>query len=131
HIAVAPVTAAERLAPGQHVGFVDGEQVGSGTNKAIGIVDPFLGGPVFKGDRFWMFLYPNTITALRHEWTHPEFGVGAESTRDSEQWLRRFARGLGVSYEDLLEHAREFVLDGSFWSEGGRFEGAYASDEFW
>lgn len=74
HIAVAPVTAAERLAPGQHVGLVAGdtEYVGP-AEKCIGIVDPFLPEPVDKGQRFWLFLYPNTVTSLRHFWTHPAF----------------------------------------------------------
>lgn len=75
HIAVAPVTASERLSPGQHVGFVsegDVETVGV-AETPIGIVDPFLREPVQPGERFWLFLYPNTITGLRHVWTHPAF----------------------------------------------------------
>ncbi len=74
HIAVAPVTAAERLAPGQHVGLVGlgTEQVGP-CAQPLGIVDPFLSAPVEPGQRFWLFLYPGSITALRHIWTHPAF----------------------------------------------------------
>jgi hypothetical protein len=79
HVAVAPVTAAERLQPGQHVGFVragDVETVGP-CDKPLGIVDPFLPGDVEPGERFWMFLYPNTIIGLRHVWTHPAFSAAA------------------------------------------------------
>jgi len=74
HIAVAPVTAAAALTPGQHVGLVgdDTEQVGPADN-CIGIVDPFLQRAVEPGQRFWLFLYPNTVTSLRHYWTHPDF----------------------------------------------------------
>lgn len=77
HIAVAPVTAAEPLQPGQHVGFVasDTEHVGTtdSSDCHIGIVDPFLKQAVNKGERFWLYLYPNTVTSLRHYWTHPAF----------------------------------------------------------
>jgi hypothetical protein len=87
HIAVAPVTAAERLLPGQHVGLVAGdtEHVGAMASPAgcIGIVDPFLRQAVEEGQRFWLFLYPNTITSLRHYWTHPEFTVSASAARRS------------------------------------------------
>ena len=75
HVAVAPVTAAGRLAPGQHVGFVhpgDIEVVGA-VEKPIGVVDPFLRADVQPGERFWLFLDPNTVTSLRHVWTHPAF----------------------------------------------------------
>jgi hypothetical protein len=78
HVAIAPVTAAEHLQPGQHVGFVagDNERVQSlEYADCIGIVDPFLRQAVERGQRFWLFLYPNTITSLRHYWTHPAFAV--------------------------------------------------------
>ena len=76
HIAVAPVTAMEDLNPGQSVGFIyeeDKEHVKGASLSAIGIVDPFLTFGPRKGERFWLFLYPNTITGLRHVWTHPAF----------------------------------------------------------
>src|SRR5688572_7679973 len=84
HIAVAPVTAAERLAPGQHVGFVrerDLELVGSCDNP-LGVVDPFLTEEVEAGQRFWLFLYPGTVTSLRHIWTHPAFTAAANAIKE-------------------------------------------------
>ena len=84
HIAVAPVTATERLAPGQHVGLVrEGnlELVGP-CDCHIGIVDPFLTKEVEPGQRFWLLLYPGTVTGLRHIWTHPVFAIAAAAVRE-------------------------------------------------
>jgi len=84
HIAVAPVAAAERLTPGQHVGLIKDcniELVGS-CDRTIGIVDPFLTEPIEPGQRFWLFLYPGTINALRHVWTHPAFTAVAAAVKE-------------------------------------------------
>lgn len=79
HIAVAPVTAAHALSPGQHVGLVraDSTELVGRCDCPIGIIDPFLQEPVAAGQRCWMFLYPGTITSLRHAWTHPAFAAVA------------------------------------------------------
>jgi len=83
HIAVAPVMASSRLEPGQHVGLIregNVELVGP-CERNLGIVDPFLSAPVEEGQRFWLFLYPGTISGLRHIWTHPEFAAAAAAVR--------------------------------------------------
>jgi hypothetical protein len=69
HFAVAPVEADSDLRPGEHVGVSGGRASRDAT--LVGIVDPFF--EVKRGQRFWLFLYPNTITSLRHVWTHPAF----------------------------------------------------------
>lgn len=75
HIAVAPVTAAEKLRPGQHVGFAhEGNRaLVAPTDRNIGIVDPFLSNDVEAGQQFWLLLFPNTVTGMRHVWSHPAF----------------------------------------------------------
>jgi hypothetical protein len=80
HIAICPVMFDDLKAyPGDHVGIVriehltDGDRiwVSQKADKKIGIIDPFLEFPVYHNQRFWMFLYPNTVTSLRHVYTHP------------------------------------------------------------
>lgn len=75
HIAVAPVVAGTYLLPGDNVTLDDDGCAYAALPNTIGIVDPFLRCPVQKGERFWLFLYPGTVTSLRHVWTHPAFTV--------------------------------------------------------
>lgn len=94
HIAVAAVEAGENLAPGTHVGFLADGRIGK-RGKNIGIVDPFLKMTVRKGDKFWLYLYPGSITSLEHKWSHPAFSDKQEPKFDSrsasETWMRSWA----------------------------------------
>lgn len=126
HIAVAPVQADEPLTPGDHIGFMyDGDKVlvGTGAKVLLGIVDPYLREPVNPYDRFFMFLYPQTITSLRHQWEHPAF---AES--DAEKWLRAFAAENGADYDDMVEGAKN--AEGYCFGDTSGPEQAN-TDEFW
>lgn len=126
HVAVAPVEAGEKLKPGQHIGIRDdGKAVEFFPN--IGIVDPFLNVEVINpGERFYMFLYPGTITSLRHEWEHDCFKDSSSSKEPdtskaaSEKWLRDYARrvnpyiveqeGEDAAYETLMQDMRDGTI---------------------
>jgi hypothetical protein len=141
HIAVAPMRAAMDLQPGQHVGVLEADVAGA-CKKCIGIVDPFLRVTVRRGQTFWLFLYPNTITSLKHVWTHPAFEVEPprESTKSaSERWMLAWAvqhmsedyygdgdnRSAAVAYADAIEAGRTHNI--------GPYESArdHINDEWW
>lgn len=91
HVAVVPMEAAVALKPGQHVG-TDGHGRIAASEPHIGVVDPFLRGSVKAGEKCWLFLYPGSITSLRHEWTHPAIPTEAMSVKDAaEKWMRAWA----------------------------------------
>ncbi len=128
HVAIAPAVAAQILAPGDHVGLVPGssEEVmqPNDTVQAIGIVDPFIRQRfVNVGDRFFVFLYPQTITGLRHVWTHPAFPDAiaqpvAATRAASELWLRQFcANNSCPDYEVLIAGASGQKLPKPSWAE--------------
>lgn len=121
HMAIAPVTAAHRLSPGTQVGLAEDGTASLYATPIIGVIDPFLKGAVMEGERCWLFLYPGSITSLRHDWTHPAFAVTAPVA--SEEWLRKFADTNDVSYQDLIMAGR----DGYLHTDGG-FE---VPPEFW
>ncbi len=154
HIAVAPVVAISRLAPGQDIGFMESDnQVLVGIcDKPIGIVDPFLYRMVFKDQKFWMFLYPNTITSLRHDWTHPAFesvqsadkGTSLES---SMKWMENFAAehhyfpnyytdgetSVPYTAEEIINHVTDFLKTGDRYVQQGSesLRDCTNSAEFW
>ncbi len=84
HVAVAPMVARHVLEPGDAVAIhesgqaispinVDDDPWGRPRANAVGIVDPFLTETVHSGQRFWLFLFPGTVTGMRHQWTHHAF----------------------------------------------------------
>ena len=128
HIAVAPVVAGEDLEPAEHVGFIDKERTLIGKVKSpIGVIDPFLSCEVKKGQKCWLFLYQNTITSLRHEWSHPLFGDLGKAVA----WLKAFADEADLSYGELLAAADAYLKYDAYLCEGGKWEGFYMPDDFW
>lgn len=117
HLAVEPVIAAEDLYPGQHVGLGADGATTNGVKK-LGIVDPFIVGPIPKGKMFWLVVYPRQITSLRHVWEHPDFvekkspvsneGILTEKEK-SEEWIRGFADRIQQHPNRLMEAAEIWV----------------------
>jgi hypothetical protein len=81
HVAVFPAQASEEIERGEFV-VVDRDgwaRSASSQRYAVGIADPFLPKSVEKGDKFWVFMLPGTITNLRHNWSHPNIGDDEET----------------------------------------------------
>lgn len=136
HVALAPITAGEKLRPGEHVlARTDGVAVKpSSMEEAVGIVDPFLREPVQEGQKFWLFVYPNTVTGMRHEWEHPMFPdpkAWENFSGTGERRIREIAADLGISYEKLMQGTADWIAHGRYLSEGPVLEGAVVPDDFW
>jgi hypothetical protein len=149
HIAVVPVTAMSWLSPGSRVGVNDARTHADTCYPHIGVVDPFLrrDRSVEPGQQFWLFLFPNTVTGMRHHWTHPVFDENpVESRENSEQWLREFAKnndcpdfddlisaatGRNLSNVDPKFYAEAYVNDGEYLLFNGRDAHGRIPPEFW
>ena len=117
HVAVIQVTAGNILGPGTHVRIENGLAYSCGHARGVGIVDPFATESAKKGDRFWLFLYPGSITSLKHVWTHPEFEYEANNEKDIQKaviWIRDFAFELGMTYDEILHAATKKVERGEY-----------------
>lgn len=104
HFAVAPCVAGHTLAPGAWVQLKDGQAINAMSWYSVGIVDPFLTAPVKAGERFWLMLKPNTVTSLRHDWTHPQFApsVRVDPPHPDEERLLDIARCYGLGRQEVL-----------------------------
>jgi len=151
HIAVEPVVAGEKRAPGEHITVKDGVATGVKIGEGLGIVDPFLTQPVKQGQRFWFLMYPRQVRSLRHVWSHPDFAdepvvesalatpaapapkppVPAIEEATAEQWIRAYADSLNVGYKDLVDSARYFLESGEYMCRGAVLDGEYTSKAFW
>jgi len=111
HIAVVPMIAGIDLRTGEKVRLqYDSTEIaldGEYNDDAVGIVDPFLDDYlVRKGQRFWCYLFPGTVTGMRHHWEHPAFKYPkAIPNTDHEKWLRDFAERWNFDWDELIAAA--------------------------
>lgn len=137
HIAIAPVTAAGNIQPGEHIGFMDDGRVGIRATVKLGIADPFLKVSVREGERFYMFLYPQTVTGMRHEWSHPAFPNAVPFQDDeSNRSLVAMAKRCGCSFNMLMERLDLYAEgscgpDDSIQEELNRFSDEIAVRDMW
>lgn len=139
HVAVIPVIALNKLHPGQHICLAKGstneavvavpppkskgrlvktDSTSSANAVGIGIVDPYLTESVPPGKKFWMFLYPGTITSLRHEWTHPDFPEANVFTAEEESFARGLAAQCGTNYEEFMHACHNYAYSGDHYHMG-------------
>lgn len=142
HIAIVPVIAGERLYPGEQVVIRNGEAFRS-EEKPIGVVDPFLRLPVRRGERFFLCLYPGTITGMRHHWKHPQFDESLATMTEkpdeesvehnprqelsritmtkaeAEAVLRSFSREANQDFDHVVDVMTSFNDMGEVWVEHG------------
>lgn len=114
HVAIIPMEAAEKLYPGQDVGITSSGRASAKSTSLVGIVDPFLKQPIYEGGKFYLVLYPNTVTGMRHEWSHPAFDGPFETAnpqkQEAEKWLRNYATKIHIY--DGPEAAFKRLLNG-------------------
>lgn len=78
HVPLAPLVTAEEMVPGECFA-TDGKTaypVADDDPKAVGIIDPFLRRKmktIPKGSTVWGWIFPGTVTGLRHQWLHSAF----------------------------------------------------------
>lgn len=109
HVAVVPVRVLEDMSPGQKVRI--GGSYNEETQRSVcvwatdsghvGVIDPYLTGPVKKGDIVWLLLNPGSATGLRHVYSHPELDYSAVP----ERYERRLMSKDMTSDREALEHA--------------------------
>lgn len=50
---------------------------------------------------------------------------------EHKRYLEQFAANIDISYEELMEAARNYLSHGEYLSDGGKFEGVDVPDVFW
>lgn len=142
HIAVAPTQASGHLHPGDHVD-AEGNLVRPHSEKAVGIVDPYLNTNVARGEYFWLLIYPRKINSLRHVWEHPAFpnevaaepqAPAPERREAAKAYLERRATDAGLTLDEMLEAIGDSVSKERPWvssSSGSEPDEREFDEMFW
>ena len=130
HVAIMPVSCGDNvLNPGDSVTVKDGIAYRDEDNP-VGIVDPFLKDKVRKFNRFILFLYPKTVTSLRHYWEHPAFPNNVEAAivpnkterdpiEESREYLDKIANNIDMSRNELIDVAIDYIARGTYFVDDG------------
>ena len=103
--------------------------------KNIGIINPFMEkGRIMEGDRVYIFLYPNTVTSLRHDWEFEGLEtirkIGQPTLEASKLYIEMIAEDMDMDYQELMDATEDSIDYGNYYSVGSN-EDARLPDEFW
>ncbi len=157
HIAIVPLIAGDSILVGSPIKLAYGTadialmaEPAYG-DDVIGIADPYLKEyQIQKGQRFYGFLTPGTVTGMTHQWNHPAFDNVKKPKDEHESWLRAFCDKWNFKFDELIKagisekdddyvtahgrdlHSRSDLDDGEeteFWSHLEAFTGKTFSYE--
>lgn len=145
HLAVYQVTLGENIKAGSELVIQDGLAYKARKGeKSLGILDPFLVGNIKADSKVWLILHPGMITSLRHVWEHSDFDTplnelkrfnneptDADLDNDAYNLIANKADALEISYEDLIEYAKNYLETGHYYNGGSEAEGFYLGEDFW
>lgn len=108
HCPIISAVAKMNLNVGTPVSILEtGEAEQSDLHTCVGIVDPFLRRCVQRGEQFWVWVRPGSISSLTHKWTHkliPDFAEIVPAKEQARVRLQEFAEGpLHVTLDEMLE----------------------------
>ncbi len=110
HIAIVPLIAGEQIWRGEFIKLAYGTanvalkaETAYG-DDVIGVADPYLSQyRIEKGQRFYGFLTPGTVTGMTHRWQHPAFDNPPQPKDEHEKWLREFCDKWNFRFDDLIQ----------------------------
>lgn len=135
HIAVLPVVCDMDMKPGSRVAVeLVGDEYHAYVDKTsgIGVLDPFLSDQVTRGSRCYVFIDPLTVVGMRHDWSHPALEVLPRVAKaKAEMRITEIAEANGMTFDLLMEAAREWVEHGEVYTLDDSQGGLGIPSDFW